>query len=663
MAANYSGPGALSTLPAPYTFASGGPYYNAPNLKAASLDDYYVMFNSSKFANQAGAANYDMSATGVNDTSAFCSSTDERGLKAPMVDVKVTQKHIPLFFNLPFGFLAAVNAHARVTVEGLQSENGLTPIAVRDAGVTPCVKAFFINDSTGAILATAVLTKVPNSSPAVWTNAAGTDVPMPAAPGSGDPSVGPKVSVETFLWDCNTANPNGDVYRYDGSVHGLTYINTYKTAATPLAGAPVITSNSSGAGGGVVLSGGSLGGACDPYFFIVAGNGGTCQIGVTAYVAFQAGLNLADAKVTAIDQLTNAQVPLVHGAGNTWATAPGTGLTIAAGTGGHPIEIAWQQTSGTVNGNACGPGPGNPKPCKGSFGVQQRTVAGANAENSCVNPTVDTGPNTAMTIGNVTTGTTGGEDVFAYGQTPKLQVTLTVAGLANGNAGEDPICLRVAVQNDHQTGLIDCGQGNGVGGNGKGDVWAIENGCPHPLQINVRVQADGSLTCSPRLVLPTPDDCVDTTQGLRPPVLDGFINRIESTATPPCVPNNWVLGNPITLDDPRAFAMVITAPADLSGNNGNTTIPIRNFAVFYVTGWYQQGNKNDAGCGTTKNGAACNTTGGNGRNECFPGDTANLNKGEIWGHWVSLYVNSSQGTPNGQGCANAFGNCIPVLTR
>src|SRR5437763_13108274 len=47
-AANYSGPGALSTLPAPYTYGSGGPYYNVPNLKAASLNDYFVMFNSKK---------------------------------------------------------------------------------------------------------------------------------------------------------------------------------------------------------------------------------------------------------------------------------------------------------------------------------------------------------------------------------------------------------------------------------------------------------------------------------------------------------------------------------------------------------------------------------------------------------------------------------------
>jgi hypothetical protein len=664
-AATYSGPGPGSTMPAGFPYVVGQTYYNVPNLHAASLDDYTVLFNSKHYANQ-GGVNYDMATTGVSGTGSFCNSTDETGLKGPMVDVRVTQEHVPLFFNLPFGFVKAINAHARVTVEGVQSENGLTPIAVRDAGVTPCVKAYFINDSDPSAppLATATLTKVPNTSPAVWTNAAGTDVPMPAAPLSGDPSVGPKVSVETFLWDCNSSNPNGDIYRWDSSVHGLAYINTFKTGATSAANsAPVITSNSGGPGGGVVLNGGSLGGVCDPYFFTDAGATGTCQIGVTAYVAFQPGLNLANAKVTAVDQLTGNTAQLIHGAGNTWATAPAGGLPVAAGSGGHPIEITWSQTSGNVGG-ACGPGPGNPKPCKGSFGVQQRTVAGLNGENSCVvDPPVDTGPNTALTIGDVTTGTTGGEDVFPYGQTRKLQVTLTVAGLENGNPGENPICMRIAVQNDHQTGLIDCGQGNGVGGNGQGDVWAIENGCPNPLQINVRVQADGSLTCSPRLTPPTPDDCVDTTQGNRPPLLNGFIDRIESTTTPPCVANNWVLGNPITLDDPRAFAMVITAPADLSGQNGNTTIPIRQFAVFYITGWYKQGNKNDAGCGTTKNGAACNTTGGNGRNECFPGDTADLKQGEVWGHWVSLYVNSSQGTPNGQGCANAFGNCIPVLTR
>jgi len=53
----------------------------------------------------------------------------------------------------------------------------------------------------------------------------------------------------------------------------------------------------------------------------------------------------------------------------------------------------------------------------------------------------------------------------------------------------------------------------------------------------------------------------------------------------------------------------------------------------------------------------------NGTNEPFPGPAGDELNGEIWGHWVSLYLNSSNGTPNGQGCANAFGNCIPVLTR
>jgi hypothetical protein len=648
-AANYSGVGTGSTLPAPYTYATGGPYYNVPNLTAASLDDYSVMFNSNKYASDAGATNYDMSATGSMDTSAFCKSTAD-GNTGPMIDVKVTQKHIPLFFKMPFSFLSHINAHARVEIQDVESER-TTPIAVRDAGVTPCVYAKFIDDTSGATLTTTqngVATQYvklrnvdPTASPAVWANN-GTGAVGPASVTMPALASGHNVSVQTFLNDCGSP-PNGDLYNYDGTNHGLAYVNTFDTATPGANGAPLITT------GGVKLTGGSFGGVCDPYFFVSAGGAASCTVGVTANIAFQAGLNLnTQATVTATDVTTGAPpVQLVYtGTGNTWATPPGVGLTINAGSGGHNIQISWTQTARTVTGQGtCGPGPGNPKPCTGTFGVQQRSVAGFNGENACVDPTIDTGPNAAVTIGNSATGTTAGEDAFQYGTTQSLVVTVAIAGLANAQPGDLPICLRVAVQKDHQTGIVDCGQGNG---NSK-DIQAIENGCPIPpgVQINTRVQPDGTSLCTPVL---TPRDCVTTTQGTRN-IIGGFTQPIDGGDESKCAPNNWALGNPIDVDkDPRAFVMIITAPADLSNQTGNTTVPVRGFAVFYVTGWKDNG----------PNGKSCT----NGTAEPFPGPAGAELNGELWGHWVSVVIPSGEGTGTGQPCQTTqFGNCIPVLTR
>ena len=611
-AVDYSGPGSGSQLPAEYPYASGGPYYNVPNLASASLNEYYVLLNSTKYANDGGSS-YSMATVPGAATGSFCNSTDENGQRGPMLDVRVTQENVPLFFKIPFASVPAISAHARVTVQGVRSEV-TTPVAVRDAGVTPCVSAIFIDDTTksplavvqGGVTVTSVkLTNAnPSASPAVWTNAgAPAQVTMPLA------ATGHKVSVRTFLNDCSTPTPNGNTYNYDSTNRGLAYIDTYGSSAPLANAAPLITT------GGVTLTGGSLGGACDPYFFVTASSGSSCTVGVTAKVAFQPGLNLANTTVTAKNQLTGDTVDLVSGGGTTWATPAGAGLPVAVGSGGNDIEITWKQTSGAIGATACGTGPGNPKPCTGTFGVQQRSVAGYNGENDCVTPTIDSGPNVAVTIGDAGAGTVAGADSFAYGSTSSLVVTAKIAGLSNANTGDPPICLRLDVQNDKVTGIIDCGQGNGA----SADQDAIKNGCPNPLQVNTR--SANAPTCSPALI---PADCVPSTPGNRNPVLRAFEDKIDPSGNAnTCAADNWLLGNPITLQDPRAYVMVIVSPADLVNLNPNVPIPVRNFAVFYVTGWSDKGQAGDAGC-TTASGNA-------GRNEPFPGPVGQEQKGEVWG--------------------------------
>jgi hypothetical protein len=138
--------------------------------------------------------------------------------------------------------------------------------------------------------------------------------------------------------------------------------------------------------------------------------------------------------------------------------------------------------------------------------------------------------------------------------------------------------------------------------------------------------------------------------GESPPILKGFDQLIgQGNAPGNCAPNKWPIVN---LSDPRAVVMIITAPIDLQDQTGSAgqQIPIRDFAVFYVTGWSSKvsgfPNGGVQGC--------------NNNDPAPPGAV----DGEIWGHWTSVAVPAGLGTGNGKICATTqLGNCIAVLTR
>src|SRR4029077_20090840 len=88
--------------------------------------------------NWPNGANWDMGTAGNNTSSlALCSSQDEDGKTGAMVDVRLTQANLGLFFPL-FGFSPSISAHARAALQGEASTNA-APIAVGDTGQIPCV--------------------------------------------------------------------------------------------------------------------------------------------------------------------------------------------------------------------------------------------------------------------------------------------------------------------------------------------------------------------------------------------------------------------------------------------------------------------------------------------------------------------------------------------
>jgi hypothetical protein len=655
----YSGPvGAASDLP--YAYGSVANYQNQTDNPGASASNFHLLLNSTKNWDpnpaQSGS-NWSMGyGPGSANSLALCYSTDENGKKGAMADVRVTQAKVPLLvpnWFLP-GFTATISAHARVQMQQIQSETGVRPLAVGDAAYIPCVTARFLNGD-GAVIASEKLTRIGSSS--TWTSA-----PTGSSAGDvkkinigGTPATTNPVTVQMFLWDCSSSSPSGlnyDYYNAKGQETqlGLVYINNWGNPGTVgPTGAPVL------AAGGLHLIG-SNGTTCDPYF---QSSTVACQVGVHANIQFQAASGGGTFFARAcLDATTTAacttSINLAHTASpgpTDWDSGLNT-FTIAPDSGPHTITIEWGQLGGKVGTNTCkttGSAFAGANQCKGILTLgsgsttqaMQRLMSGTNGTNACNNPPYDTGPLQWIDVGTTDgAGATAGANAYGQGANPDLFITTSIQGLSNALPTDPDICLRVAEQVSHATDFVNCGQGNGT----SQDISAIVNGCPNPpgVQVNTRLQSDGSLTCTPQI---TPWDCVGNNPGESAPVLKGFDQLIGQGGAPAnCAPNNWGTATPITLADPRAVVMIVTGPTDLGTTNGTGQIPIRTFAVFYVTGW-------STGSGVT----GCNN------NDPPP---AGAGKGELWGHWTSITVPSGSGSGNGKQCDfTQFGNCIAVLTR
>jgi hypothetical protein len=711
-AQQYSGPPTgTPNANLPYTFGSAAPYQNQPTLTKGTPANYHVLLNSTKnWAASNGGTNWSMGTGAAQGNSlALCNSTDEDGNTGPMVDVRVTQADLGLFFSLPGLTPPTISAHARATLEGVAGENVVIPVAVRDPSAIQCVAVNYINKATGNPINPTPISMTPEGTDPVtggtiWDVPAGTSIQIPAA------GTGAGVFVQVVTGNCG-ANPQ----TYEPDKTGLLFVNSWSTAASPAS--PVITN------GGVTLTG-----ICSPndnlsnqYFTDEPCN----TVGVTANVLFPAGST--NLNVTAKDTLTNATANLVQTAGtNQWTTPNNKLFTIDpnAAPGEHPFDISVTYRNGGNN-NA-------------DLGVQQYAFAACNEEvvTTCPQgqgnrPYGISGPivlNQVRLVGDASglpSPHTGiyGKNAFPAGSTQSLVLTLEIAGLSNSKPGANPTILRFDESGNggfvsHATGLINCGQ---VSQGTKQAIQAIIGGCPvagssgangcpassnnfyfcAPLAINHR---NGACPLSgntgqagsqiPPATTPTyrtannpavPVDCIGVVGGNKSPIPQGVACRIFTnisldtcaTGNPNntiCSANNWsqtIGAASVPGNDPRAITMVITAPEDLSGNSG-PPIPIRNFAVFYVVGWNLQGGVPSCdGYGAVAPSAAPDAEH---YNQCTDGTAPpsgcktngqNQNggaQGEIWGYWIK-YTDPG-GIPSGTICkASVFGNCTPALTR
>ena len=186
-----------NNLPYAYSTFTQSQYLNVPNLTKGTPQNFHMRLNSTR--NWPNGANWEMGTAGKNTSSlALCSSRDEDGKVGPMIDVRLTQANLGLFFPL-FGFSPSISAHARAGLQGEASTNA-APIAVGDTGQIPCVSARLVNATTNALIQTVTLTKKPPdplnpTAPVQWDNS--------AAPASFTMPASDNVYVQPFLSDCN----------------------------------------------------------------------------------------------------------------------------------------------------------------------------------------------------------------------------------------------------------------------------------------------------------------------------------------------------------------------------------------------------------------------------------------------------------------------------
>jgi Flp pilus assembly protein TadG len=544
--------------------------------------------------------------------------------EAGMIDVKLTETDVPWLFR-PLGALLDravpfVNAQARVSFLRLDSTAGALPVGVPD--VNPqSARAWFVNESTGAILGSTALTRAGTSNGlAVWDNAG---APLPVKFDSADADVGVVVALGGAA---STTCGQPLVECYDAGVamaasgvpsKGIVHVRGWSAAG-------------SGAQPGTPIARGAtlLPGTCaDPYFSAATA---TCQFGVRARVDF----GVADpTTVGAIVKATaggTTQTLSYDAVAGIWTAA--AGFPLAPNGGPVPVTLDWEQTNGTVNGNTCKSGGGNK--CTGTFGVVQRAFSAAAARSGPIQiaQVWESGLQWANSVERCSAAQTS--------CTHPMVVRIGVKGnLQNASSVNDPVvALRVIGGSQNQS--LDCDPAVSQ------LKTELAQGCAPTYGRNT----GQGCPSSPNTLWGTaqPWKCVAVQTGSATnQVPSGMNQRVlgDEKASSCTSPNHWSNFPNLDPADPRLIQVFLT-PFGAFGGNGSTTVPVTDFATFYVTGWTGSGQGFNNPCQ------------GNG-DDPVPNNDA----GYIVGHFVKYIQSLNPGSGSEPCDMNAFGSCIVELTR
>jgi Putative Flp pilus-assembly TadE/G-like len=701
----YSGAGSPLTAFPQYPWAST--YQNVPNLSNSNEPNgknFHVFLNADNYAADGGTqlaiGDYCNGNPTLDKTDKECyGQTNLSGqlavdcATAPMIDVKLTQTNLPLFFPLT-SIAPNISAHARVTLHALESASQLLPLGVGDAAYVPCVKVKFISDDGSVSPTTLQLqlnkTLTKQTGNPVWDNSpdnggAGDPVAMPTTAGHYDYMQAMLYSQDPTTGTCGGTPRNSITYPLSSSGSSTTDgILDTETAPSSSLGTLAADAVPRIDAGGIVLSQGN--GNPDQYF----SSTGDYAVNVTANIAFSS--NAGTINVWAVDTNTGDMSPLTHQVGtNTWSGSLPSSGSLSAQSGQHPICIQVSQTGGLTNNqkSTCPKVSGSPGGGGSyySLGIQHETFAACNeATSACSND--ESGPIIQARIGNVTVSNgvpvvDWSQRVFTPNTSPNLMVQLELQGLyaatrydpatGTGDLCANGQCTVLRLDNaGNGNGAIDCGEGNGA--------TAIESvmlsGCPTysnpPVAPCTNIgycgnwtkSTDGTCnnTANTRPAGGGPVDCVNTNNGganisscVAALIQTGGSvtqSNCNVTGAQGCAVDHWLQGDAIPVGDPRVMSAFIVFSGDIINASGNTQVPIRDFAAFYVTGWKFQGG-GQVNCPTGVNPTQANEP---------PPPSAAGAKNAIWGHWIT-YTVPGKGNPQEICDPQAIGECTPVLTR
>ena len=531
---------------------------------------------------------------------------------AKMVDVKITESNLPFFFGLGANFVPAINAHARVEIQALHTAGGALPVGVPDVNPTSA-RAWFVNENTGEVLASTPLTNgAPSGGLSVWDNSASpVSVPINGA------HIGVRVA-----FGGGTSTTCGDplVECYDlGSGDGILHARGWSTSGSGAQPNPPLARS-------VTLFPGI--GCTDPYF-----SNGSCTLGVRAEVDFGGDPDAVGAKLEAT--VGGTTHPLTYSAATgLWESTGANFFNVNAGVGPVQVALDWEETIGTVGAETCKTTGGNK--CEGTFGVVQRTFTATEARS---------GP---IKLAQIWESGSFWANSFEQGTTHDLVVKVgIVANLQNAQSSSDPV-VALRVMGGSQNQSLDCDP------NSPNLKTELATGCRPKYTKNTGTVCPDSVAVLQSS--PEPWPCVGIqTGGATNQVPAGLNLRVLGSEKPSICPplgepghNNWSMFDDPGLPpgDPRIVQVFLTPFGSFDGS-GSTTVPVTDFATFYVTGWTAQG------------GGFANPCQGNG-DDPVPGDDA----GYIVGHFIKYIFALNSGGGSGELCDfTSFGSCVAVLTH
>jgi hypothetical protein len=584
--------------------------YNA-QLGGTDADDVHMLVNSSTFYNQP---------TPSDDT------TVAPPCSAGMIDVKMTETDLPWFIKSVASLLPGnpvpstdfINAHARVSINQKDSSSGALPVGVPD--VNPkAVRAYFVNESTHQVLGSAPLTRVGTSGGlAVWDNAT---APEPIRFSATDERVGVVVALGGVS---STTCGQPLVQCYDagsGTAGGLPAAGILSMQGW--AAAPSGAQTNAPALRAVTL----VPGTCpDPYFVSQAAQ---CTIGVRARVDFGPNPTAVGARLTAVVRNNRRFDMTYDAASGMWQSA--TTIPIDPGSDPISVNLEWQETAGFIGTTDCSKG-GNA--CRGTFPNVQRAFSASEVRSGPIKVAqlYEDGVQWANAVERCSAVQTS--------CTHRMVVRIGLQGsLQNATGVGDPIVsLRIVGGSQNQS--LDC---DPALPKLKDELAA---GCAPPYRKNTGTACPATAGALWSTAQPWPCVALQTGSATNQ-VPAGMNQRIlgSETASTCTAPNHWSDYPNLDPTDPRIIQVLLTPFGSFSGS-GSTTVPVSDFATFYVTGWTGQGQGFNNPCQ------------GNG-DDPVPNNDA----GYIVGHFIKYIDTLNPGGGTTPCDLAAFGTCVAVMTR